>query len=180
MERFFANVEKSKMDWYGPLTQKVHICKMSAYIQYVTKCVFVFSRRWGANRWTSSQPATTAHSTFQCYQHTEDQQLPRDPWDAATEGGGCQTSGCQGTTSAKTVPFKRNHSVKEMWMLKKRLSQLSLNIFTQNCVSSLDSLSTFLSVPPVCRDSLPYYKDVHSVQSALSMYEMHCSSLIPA
>ncbi|KAI4805327.1 hypothetical protein KUCAC02_009950 [Chaenocephalus aceratus] len=30
----------------------------------------------------------------QCHQHTEDQQLPRDPRDAEAQGGGCQTAGC--------------------------------------------------------------------------------------
>ena len=93
----------------------------------MTKCASV-SSRWRTWCWTSSQPTTTAHPTFQCYQHAEEQQLPGNSRDAATEGGGGQTPGCKGnmyTIQYNALTFKVDYAVKETWMENKRLFHLS-------------------------------------------------------
>lgn len=55
-------------------------------------------RCWRSECRAPAQPAAAADPAVQRQQHLEDRQLPGDPRGAATEGGGCQTPGCKGTT----------------------------------------------------------------------------------
>lgn len=46
-------------------------------------CIYVFPLHCSPKHRTPPQPAGSGHSPFQCRQHTEDQQLPSNPWGAA-------------------------------------------------------------------------------------------------
>lgn len=107
-----------------PRRHTTNIINANVMLMHKDVCLYLCSNfiysSWSRTKHRASpQPAPAAHSTIQRCQHAEGQQLPGNPGDAAAQGGGCQTSGCKGTTfSHRCVSAETNHSGRNQKALK--------------------------------------------------------------